>query len=157
MRYILFAMLMVGFVQSASATEITVKFSEDFAAELEDEYGEREGKILTQRIEKDLLNAFEKVGVSPERVDVTIVDAKPNRPTFEQLRANIGLDGFRSISLGGMKLEGTAFGPDDAVLASQSYKFFENDIRDAVGSAVWTDARRASRRFASRLAKDIVS
>lgn len=157
MRYVLTAICMAGLVQYASATEITVTFSEDFATELQDEYGEREGKILTKRIEKDLLRAFEKEGVSPERVDVTIVDAKPNRPTFEQMSANLGLDGFRSISLGGMKLEGTAFGADDAVLATQSYKFFESDIRLAIGSGVWTDARRASKGFAKRLADDIGS
>ena len=139
----------------AAATEVAVAFSDDFAEELADNYGEREGEELTEDIIDDLERAFERAGVSAAKVDVTIVNAKPNRPTFQQMRDEPGLDPFRSISIGGMKLIGTAYDADGNELASQEYGWFENDIRDVVGSGVWTDANRASRRFAKKLASQL--
>ncbi|MFN3213512.1 MAG: hypothetical protein ACE37M_10430 [Henriciella sp.] len=145
----------LAILQTAAATEIAVTYSEDFAEELADNYGEREGEKLTEDILQDLEKAFEKAGVDPAKVDVEIVDAKPNRPTFEQLSNEPGLDAFRSISIGGMELVGTAYDADGNVLATQEYEWFENNIRDVVGSATWTDANRASRRFANKLAKQL--
>lgn len=139
----------------ASATEVAVTYSDDFAEELTDNYGEREGAELTEDIVDDLERAFARAGVTPAKVDITIVNAKPNRPTFQQMRDEPGLDPFRSISIGGMKLTGTAYDADGNVLASQEYGWFENDIRDVIGSGVWTDANRASRRFAKKLATQL--
>lgn len=139
----------------AAATEVAVTYSDDFAEELADNYGEREGEELTQDIVDDLERAFARAGVTPAKVDITIVNAKPNRPTFQQMRDEPGLDPFRSISIGGMKLTGTAYDADGNVLASQEYGWFENDIRDVIGSGVWTDANRASRRFAKKLATQL--
>ena len=139
----------------AAATEVAVTYSDDFAEELADNYGEREGEELTEDIVDDLERAFARAGVTPAKVDITIVNAKPNRPTFQQMRDEPGLDPFRSISIGGMKLTGTAYDADGNVLASQEYGWFENDIRDVIGSGVWTDANRASRRFAKKLAPQL--
>jgi hypothetical protein len=139
----------------AAATEVAVTYSDDFAEELADNYGEREGEELTEDIVDDLERAFARAGVTPAKVDITIVNAKPNRPTFQQMRDEPGLDPFRSISIGGMKLTGTAYDADGNVLASQEYGWFENDIRDVIGSGVWTDANRASRRFAKKLATQL--
>ena len=155
MKTIVAAIGTLAILQTAAATEIAVTYSEDFAEELADNYGEREGEKLTEDILKDLEHAFEKAGVDPAKVDVEIVDAKPNRPTFEQISNEPGLDAFRSISIGGMELVGTAYDADGNVLATQEYEWFENNIRDVVGSSTWTDANRASRRFASRLAKQL--
>ena len=99
--------------------------------------------------------AFAKAGVDPFRVDVEIVNAKPNRPTFEQLGAEPGLDAMRSISIGGMSLIGTAYDAEGNVIATQEYEWYENNIRDVIGSATWTDANRASRRFAKKFAKTL--
>ena len=155
MKTIVAAIGTLAILQTAAATEIAVTYSEDFAEELADNYGEREGEKLTEDILKDLEHAFEKAGVDPAKVDVEIVDAKPNRPTFEQISNEPGLDAFRSISIGGMELVGTAYDADGNVLATQEYEWFENNIRDVVGSSTWTDANRASRRFASKLAKQL--
>lgn len=139
----------------AAATEVAVSYSDEFAEELAENYGEREGERLTQDITEDLSLAFNKAGVNPARVEVTIINAKPNRPTFDQLGATPGLDGFRSISIGGMELTGTAYDGDGNVLATQDYEWFENNIQDVIGSSVWTDANRASRRFAKKLADQL--
>ena len=139
----------------AAATEVAVTYSDDFAEELADNYGEREGEELTKDIIDDLEHAFERAGVTPAKVAITIVNAKPNRPTLQQIRNEPGLDPFRSISIGGMKLIGTAYDADGNELGSHEYGWFENDIRDAVGSGVWTDANRASRRFAKKFATQL--
>ena len=54
-----------------------------------------------------------------------------------------------------MKLVGTAYDAEGNVIASQEYGWFENNLRDVVGSGVWTDANRASRRFATKMAKQL--
>ncbi len=155
MKTILAAIGALAILPVAAATEVSVTFSEDFAEELTDNYGEREGKKLTEDIVEDLNKAFERAGVDPAKVDITIINAKPNRPTFQQLRDKPGLDAFRSVSLGGMKLEGTAYDAAGNVLATEEYGWFENNIRDVFGHAVWSDANRASRRFATKLAKQL--
>ena len=155
MKTIFAAIGTLAILQTAAATEIAVTYSDEFAEDLADNLGEREGEILTEDILEDLEYAFEKAGVDPAKVDVEIVDAKPNRPTLEQVSAEPGLDAFRSISLGGMKLNATVYDASGEVVATQEYGWFENDIRDVVGSGVWTDANRASRRFANKLAKQL--
>lgn len=155
MKTIFAAIGALAILPTAAATEVAVTYSDDFAEELADNYGEREGETLTEDIIDDLDHAFSRAGVAPARVDVVIVNAKPNRPTLEQLSDRPGLDAFRSISLGGMELTGTAYDADGNVLATQEYEWFENNIRDAVGSATWTDANRASRRFAKKLANQL--
>lgn len=139
----------------AAATEVNVSFSEDFTEDLADDYGIREGEKLTKDVIEDLETAFKKSGVAPARVDVIIEDAKPNRPTIEQVRQKPGLDMFRSKSLGGMDLTGVAYDADGNVIGEVSYDWYEFDLRNVVGSATWTDANRASQRFAKKMASEI--
>ena len=54
-----------------------------------------------------------------------------------------------------MKLNATVYDASGDVVSPQEYGWFENDIRDVIGSGVWTDANRASRRFANKLAKEL--
>lgn len=155
MKTIFAAIGALAILPTAAATEVAVTYSEDFAEELADNYGDREGETLTEDIIDDLDAAFAKAGVSPARVDVVIVDAKPNRPTFEQLAQRPGLDAIRSISIGGMELTGTAYDADGNVLAVQEYEWFENNIRDVIAAGTWSDANRASRRFAKKFANQL--
>ena len=140
----------------ASATEINVGFSEEFAEDLAEEYGEREGAHLTEMIERGLEREFEERELDIERVDITIIKAKPNRPTFKQLGDTPGLSATGSISIGGMSLTGTAYDADGEPLGEYSYKWFENDIRFA-GLGTWSDARRAANRFAWKFADQLAS
>ncbi len=157
MKPVLAAIAALVIIPIANAGEVSVSFSDDFIETLEDDYGTREGERLSKRVVKDLNQAFERAGVDPARVEVTIIDAKPNRPTFEQLGARPGLDPNRSISIGGMELTATAYDADGGVLAERNYSWFESNIRHVVGSATWTDARRASGRFARKFAADLKS
>ncbi|MEO1552538.1 MAG: hypothetical protein AAFR82_01295 [Pseudomonadota bacterium] len=155
MKTIFAAIAAIAILPSAAATEVAVSYSDDFAEELADNYGEREGERLTEEIIEDLDRALAKAGVDPARIDVTIVNAKPNRPTMGQLSDRPGLDAFRSISLGGMSLVGTAYDADGNVIATQEYDWFESHLRNAIGSGVWSDANRASSRFATKMAKQL--
>ena len=145
----------LALLQTAAATEVTVTYSEDFAEDLAEDYGEREGSVLTEEIIEDLNRALTKAEISPARVDVTINDARPNRPTMEQTRKKPGLDMFRSKSLGGMDLTGTAYDADGNVIGEITYDWYETDIRDVFGAGTWSDANRASNRFAKKLAKSL--
>lgn len=155
MKTLLIAISALALLPVAAATEVNVDYSEDFAEELTENYGEREGDVLTEEIIEDLDKAFSKAGVSPARVDVTIVDAKPNRPTRQQTSDRPGLDMFHSRSIGGMKLVATAYDAEGNVLGSHEYGWFETDIRDTIASSTWSDARRASDRFARKFAKKL--
>ena len=145
----------LALIPVAAATEVNVSFSEDFAADLSDDYGMREGEKLTRDVVTDLEAALKKAGAAPARIDVIIEDAKPNRPTKEQLRQKPGLDMFRSRSLGGMDLTGTACDADGKIIGEVSYDWYEFDLRNVVASGTWTDANRASRRFAKKMAKEV--
>ncbi len=157
MRTLITAIAALALLPVALAAEVTVSFSEDFTEELLDNYGEREGAVLSEEIAEDLNRAFGKAGIDPARVEVTILDAKPNRPTFGQLRKRPGLDMFHSRSIGGMKLQATAYDAAGSELGSREYGWFETDIRQVIASGTWTDARRASSRFARKFAKDLAS
>lgn len=153
MKYLL-ASALAGtlLVPVAHAAEINVSYSPDFAEKLAEDYGEREGTYLSERVKKDLDSELSRAGVDVARIDVTILDAKPSRPTFKQAGDKPGLDIHRSVSLGGMKLQAVTY--DAAGNASEpfEYKWYESNIEHA-GITTWHDARRASSKFATRYAK----
>jgi len=151
-RIALIALTALGFAAGANAATINVAFSEDFAEKLEDDYGLREGNKLTEEIIEDIERELERAGVDAERIDVTILDAKPNRPTFAQISGSPGLDPIRSVSIGGMSLTGTIIHMDGET-TDVEYEWYENDIRQVFGSSTWWDADRVSRRFAKRVAE----
>ncbi len=154
MKHLVAAALLVGLAPGAIAAEINVSYSPDFSEKLTDDYGEREGAYLAERVRADLERELAKAGTDVARIDVTILDAKPSRPTFKQGSDEPGLDMHRSVSVGGMKLQAVAY--DAAGTASEpfEYKWYESDIRQA-GLTTWQDARRASSRFAARFAKSL--
>lgn len=154
MKSLLATALILGLAPTALAAEINVTFAPEFAEKLAEDYGDREGEYLADRVRRDLERAMANQGVEAARIDVTIVDAKPSRPTFKQAGDTPGLDIHRSVSIGGMKLEAVAFDASGAASEPFAYDWYENDIRQA-GITTWHDARRASSRFASRYVKEL--
>lgn len=155
MKHLLAAALLVtAAAPVAAAAEINVSYGDKFAEKLTEDYGEREGEYLSERVRTDLERALDKAGVDVARIDVTILDAKPSRPTFKQAGDEPGLDLHRSVSVGGMKLSAITY--DAAGNASEpfEYKWFETDITQA-GLTTWHDARRASSRFATNFVKTV--
>ncbi|MEM9938377.1 MAG: hypothetical protein AAFZ91_15030 [Pseudomonadota bacterium] len=153
MKRLLTSLAALALIPVAGATEISVSFSEDFAETLSDEYGEREGTFLTEEVIEDMEQAFVKYGVSPAKVDITIIDAKPNRPTFKQL-GKPGLS-FQSVSVGSLKLEAIAYDAAGDLIVSKKYSSFNRDIRDSVGASTWYEAKRSSDRFARKFAEEL--
>lgn len=141
-------------VPAAQAGEIRVSYSPDFTARLEEEYGIREGEVLSRRIKHDLERELERIGTDPARIDVVIRDARPSRPTFKQAGDRPGLDMFRSVSTGGMDLQAIAYDDEGSTVSELSYEWYETDITQA-GLTTWHDASRASDRFARRFARTL--
>ncbi len=154
MKTLLLAVMALALAPFALATEIDVSYSEEFTEALTEDYGLREGEVLTRKISRDLERELAKTGADIARIDVTILKAVPNRPTFEQLGSRPGLDFGRSIGIGGMKLSAIAYDDAGSELGTLEYGWFETDIRLVQGSGTWTDARRASGKFARRFARE---
>lgn len=155
MRTMIATAAILALTPFASATEISVGFGGEIDEDWKDTYGERELDRLSEDIISDLERALDKRGVEAPRIEVTILDAKPNRPTMEQLSDKPGLDFGRSVSIGGMSLKGEAFDTDGNSLLEHEYSWFENDIRHSLHRSTWGDANRASDRFAVKFAKEL--
>jgi hypothetical protein len=137
---------------SASALTVEAKISPEFQKKLDDDYGNREAKILTDALVAKIESQFARHGVKAERVVVTIQDAKPNRPTFQQVSDKPGLDPIRSISIGGADLVGIAYDASGNEIGRLDYDWYETDITNTIPSTTWSDARWTFDRFARRFA-----
>ena len=142
------AFLAGGFAASAHALELNISLSEEFQEKIDETYGQREADYLIERLTRDVTR--ELSGSSLTRVDIVIEDARPNRPTFKELGARPGLS-LQSIAIGGADLSASIFDADGGLLTTIEYDWYENDIENAVGSATWTDAKRAMSRFSRKL------
>ena len=141
---------------AALAAEINVKVSDDFQTKLDKDYGVREGDYLKKEVSEDLTRELAKAGVDVARIDVTIIDALPSKPTFKQLGDTPGLDYGASRSNGGMKLSAVVYDAAGKEGGNYEYSWYESDIRQT-GIATWYDADKASNRFARNFAEEIKS
>lgn len=122
-------------------------------------YGDRDLERLTKRLESKLEHKLTKKGIEVSDdastvLRITIEDAKPNRPTYNQLSVQPGLS-FQSIGNGGAELEAELIAAGGESLGTMSYRYYETDIRDARFGGTWGDAHRAFGRFASKAAKTL--
>lgn len=139
----------------AFALTVETKMSAKFQEKLDDDIGTREARVLSDILTRKITKAFESQNVKAERVVVTIEDAKPNRPTMEQVSDKPGLDPMRSISIGGAKVSGIAYDAAGNELGRLDYRWYETDISNVYSSTVWTDARTSFDRFATRFAEKL--
>lgn len=138
---------------AAPVSSVSINVAPDVQKKAEKKYGARELAYL----QRDLQQSIErKAGMAEngDRLEVTIVDLKPNRPTFKQLGDTMGLSP-RSISIGGAALEGVRISPDGH-RTPVSYSRFDTDIVEAYlyGNTTWSTAQNAFDGFARRVAKD---
>lgn len=152
MKYFLLSACVLGLAPAALAGEVNVSLSETFAEKLDKELGEREGEILTNMLIEDIEREFAGELAELGDINITIIDARANRPTFKELGDTPGLS-LQSFGVGGASLSGDVLDADGNVLTSLEYKYYETDIRNAYGRATWSDARRTFDRFADKLAK----
>lgn len=136
----------------ALAVTVETKISPEFQEKLEDDIGVREARVLSDALARKITTIFADRGITADRVVVTIEDARPNKPTMEQVSNKPGLDSMRSLSIGGAKLSGIAYDASGAEIGRFDYRWYESDLRNAVGSTTWSDARSTFDKFARRFA-----
>jgi hypothetical protein len=117
-----------------------------------DKYGQRELDLLTRDLQRTVANRLAKsAAYDGARIELTLVDAKPNRPTFNELGKSVGLSPL-SFGIGGAEITGRAVRADGTITPI-GYKWYETDIRQSPYRSTWGDAQIVFERFAYRLAK----
>ena len=121
-------------------------------------YGERDLNRLAERLERKTSERLGKYGVAVDpdaatTLRLVLTDARPNRPTFEQMSREPGLS-MQSFGNGGAAFEGSLERGEE-VLGEVSYAWFDNDIHDAQYGSTWSDANRAIDKFAKKTARQL--
>jgi hypothetical protein len=159
--YVLACIAALAMAQTASAAPatVTISFSPEFQQTLEEELGVREGNVLQAAVSDAVGRALTERGVTEDVVvEVSIIDAQPNRPTMQQVAARPGLDALSSVSIGGAELRGVVRGPDGQVLSEVTHRRYNHSLSDVYPAvSTWTEARRAIRQFANKIADAYVA
>jgi len=107
---------------------------------------------LAAELRKDVEREMRRTGVlAGGRLELTLVDVQPNRPTFKQLGDTPGLS-LQSFGIGGATIEGRAISLDGEVTPVR-YQWYETDIRQSHMTSTWSDAEYAIGRFAYQLGR----
>ena len=145
------AVLAVAGAAAADPASVNVTLGPDLQDKAEalgrrdvDQQADRLAEVVRRALTRDR-------GLDGARVDLVLTDLRPNRPTFEQMAHQPGLDGHRSVSIGGATIEGSITTADGPVLPVR-YDWYSNSIAEVRGYTTWYDADRAYQRLASRLA-----
>lgn len=152
-RFLLASAAVLAFAAPAWAQTTPVSFSPEFQTALEEDLGVREGEVLRAAVNDAIARELSRRGVSVDSasIDVTIVDAEPNRPTMQQLVDEPSLD-FASVSIGGAELRAVVRGAGGAT-NEVTHRRYNHSLADISGAATtWTEARRAIRQFAVKVA-----
>ncbi len=146
------AILLSASAAVAAPASVSVVLGPELQTKAEKDYGVTDvGRIadeLRRTVERRLAKAPAFDGAT---VELTLVDVKPNRPTFTQMGKTPGLS-YQSFGIGGAKIEGRVVRADGTE-QPVAYRWYENDIRWAEGHTTWHDAEWAFDRFAGRLAR----
>jgi hypothetical protein len=136
----------------AQPGDVVVTLGPDVIEAMED-LGEREVARQADELRETVSRELSRRGaLRGARVELTLVDLKPNRPTFQQTARQPGLDPILSRSIGGAAIEGQVITADGQRLPVR-YDWFSANLRDVRGYAVWSDAERAYERLADNLAE----
>lgn len=137
----------------AEPASVTVAVGGKLQAKAEETYGVREISQLAESLRKDVERSLARTGAHPgARVELTLVDAVPNRPTFKQMSDQPSLS-MSSFGVGGAKIEGRIVAPDGAV-TPVAYRWYETDIRNWTWArSTWGDAEWTFDRFARKLSQ----
>ncbi len=136
---------------------VTVTIDPAFAKDKGKDYGLKDLQALADTLKTSVearLSAKGRLSLgAPDaaRVNLVLVDAKPNRPTFKQLADRPGLS-MQSFGIGGAEIKGEQVMPDGGKIML-GYAWYESDIRWSQAQSTWADAERAIDSFARRLAE----
>lgn len=136
----------------AAPPQVEVKIGPKLHDEAVQHLGVKEVDRLAEDLKRHVESELGRTGVlDGARIELVLVDAKPNRPTFRQLSDRPGLS-YESFGVGGATIEGKAISVDGTVTPIR-YQWYESDIRYARYQVTWADADSAFGQFARRLAR----
>ena len=145
------AALALAGAAAAQPSAVVVTVSPDFAktaAELGQRDVQQQVDDLTAKVTRVLT---ERHALEGARIELTITDLKPNRPTMQQAALKPGLDMMRSRSIGGPAIEGTVTTASGEVQPVK-YDYYSDSLADVRGFSTWQDANTAFDRLARNLA-----
>lgn len=159
MRTLLFtaftALALVGSAYAeplSTVSSVEVSLSPELRKKAVKDYGLKEVDRLAAELRKDVERELQRTGtLAGGRLELTLVDVRPNRPTFKQLGDRPGLSPL-SFGTGGMAIEGRAVSIDGEVTPVR-YSWYESDIRNVHAAGAWSDAQHGFDRFAHRLGR----
>jgi hypothetical protein len=145
------ALLVSGAAFAAPAT-VSVTVGPELQKKALKTYGVKDVDRLAANLRADVERELTKTGAyDGARIELVLVDVKPNRPTFKQMGDTPGLS-YQSFGLGGAKIEGQAIAADGTV-TPVGYRWYETDIGQTWYQATWSDAEWTFDRFATRLSR----
>ena len=134
----------------AAPASVTVLVGPELQLKAEKTLGVREVEGLAAQLRRTVERQLAKTpAYDGARIELVLVDAQPNHPTFKQLGDTPGLS-YESFGLGGAKIEGQAVAPN-GVATPIAYEYYETNLRYARRASTWGDADSAFQQFAARL------
>jgi hypothetical protein len=142
--------LSVGSAAMAAPAQVQVAIGPALQATAEKTYGVRDVRELAEELKSDVERQLARTHAYDDaRIELTLVDAVPNRPTFKQMGDRPGLS-FQSFGVGGAEIEGRIVTLDGRT-TPLAYRYYETDIRYARHNSTWSDAEWTFQQFAGRL------
>ncbi len=135
-------------------SSVSVTIGPELRERAETTYGVRDVERLAAELQSDVereLSRSGALGAAGGRLELVLVDAKPNRPTFKQLGDTPGLS-MESFGVGGAAITGRIVAADGSE-TPLAYRWYETDIRQAWAASTWHDAEWTFDRFANRLGR----
>lgn len=130
--------------------------SPDYQKKLADDYGERELPTLSEALSRAVRLELAKQSRSDLSLKLIIHDARPNRPTFNQLTALPYRDYGRSFGIGGADVEALIYDKDGRLVQHFRSEWYEHTIEfEFRGTDSWYDARRSFYFFADALRREL--
>jgi hypothetical protein len=146
------ALAVSGGVALAAPAQVSVSVGPELQKKAVKTYGVKEIRTLADRLGAEVERELARTGAYQDaRIELVLADAKPNRPTFNQMGKQPGLS-MESFGIGGATIEGRTIAADGTV-TPVSYRWYETDIRQAPYKWVWGDAEWSFDRFARQLSR----
>ena len=147
------ASLMSAGLAAAQPASVSVSIGRKLERLGEETYGRRDVAELAADLKRSVERELARTGALPgARVELVLVDARPNHPTFKQLGDRPGL-AYQSVGLGGATIEGRIIAADGAE-TPVAYRWYETEIWQSAYGATWSDAEWTFDRFSRRLASE---
>ena len=155
MRTIVFtlsAILMTAANAEAAPASVTVSIGPELQAKAEKTLGTRDIDGLADDLRKAVERQLARTGAHDgARIELRLVDAQPNRPTFKQMGDRPGLS-YESYGIGGARIDGRIVAANGAI-SPIGYAYYETDIRYAGRGGTWADADWTIQRLAYSLGR----